>query len=133
MRCGLDTSVVMRLIMGVPSDLAAKAVSEIVEVIHGGGACLVDDLVLAEAYYALQHHYKVPKAEALSALAKFSTQPGIVFSPEAMKLLRTPGLDKADPGFVDRLIHAAYEKSAVPMLTCERAAVKLANTKVITA
>jgi len=119
--------------MGTPSDLAAKTFSTIEGIIHGGGICLMDDLVVAEVYFALQHHFGKTKAEALSSIAAFLNEPGFVFSPEAVKLLRKPGLDKADPGFVDRLIHAAYEKSAVPMLTCERAAVKLANTKVITA
>ena len=68
----------------------------------------VSDWVLAETYYALQHHYDVPKKVALEWLRRFAHSPGIQVSGTARETLALGGLESANPGFVDRLIHRAY-------------------------
>jgi len=50
----------------------------------------------------------------------------------AGEVLAKPGLDKAKPGFVDRMIHAAYARDSTGMLTFEKAAGKLSNTRLLT-
>ncbi|MDR0902117.1 MAG: hypothetical protein LBM92_05040 [Opitutaceae bacterium] len=129
---GLDTSVVLRLLTGEPAPLAQKTVARVMEIISAGGHCLVSDLVVTEAYFALQHHYKLPKSGALAALAAMSAEKGFDFSPAAAALLKTPRLDRANPGFADRLIHAEYRAAAAAMLTCEQAAAKLGNVEIVT-
>ena len=57
MKAGLDTSVVLRLLLGQPADQAARAVAFLDELSRGGHHAVVSDLVVAEAYFALQHHY----------------------------------------------------------------------------
>lgn len=64
MAIGLDTSVVLRLLVGVPAAQARAAQRRLERAIERGESVIVCDLVIAEAYYALQFHYDVPKADA---------------------------------------------------------------------
>ena len=131
MTIGLDTSVVLRLLTGEPHGLALRAVNRVMAITHSGGFCTISDLVATESYYALQYHYKMPKAEALSALAALGGGEGIRFSEAAGAVLRTKGLAQANPGFADHLIHTGYRQSGYGMLTCERAAASLDGVEVV--
>lgn len=132
MTCGLDTSVVLRLLTGEPRELALQAVERVTAVLRGGDGIVISDLVAAETYYALQFHYKMPKADALAALLLLGKEgSGIKFSPEAEEVLKLPRLAQAKPGFVDRLIHAGYRHAGHTMLTCEYAARKLDGVDVV--
>ncbi|MBO7689071.1 MAG: PIN domain-containing protein, partial [Kiritimatiellae bacterium] len=57
MTFGLDTSVVLRLLTGEPPELAARALERYQQGIANGDDFAVSDVVAAETYYALQHHY----------------------------------------------------------------------------
>ncbi|MDD4019027.1 MAG: hypothetical protein PHV28_13915 [Kiritimatiellae bacterium] len=131
MTYGLDTSVVLRLLTGEPRGLALKTATRVMAIIRSGGSCLIGDLVAAESYFALQYHYKMPKAEALAALAALSAGEGIRFSEAARRILKTKDLARANPGFADRLIHADYRQFGYGMLTCEHAAASLDGVEVI--
>lgn len=48
MKAGLDTSVVLRLLLGQPADQAARAVAFLDERSRGGHHAAVSDLVVAE-------------------------------------------------------------------------------------
>lgn len=87
--------------------------------------------MVAEAHFALQHHYGMPKAEVLELLSGFLHERGIKAVGSSMAVLATPNLASAKPGFVDRLIHAEYRKHADEMLTCEKAAGRLTGTRVL--
>ena len=52
MRLGLDTSVVLRLLVGEPQPLAERAWQVIVETRAARGEIVVSDLVVSEAYFA---------------------------------------------------------------------------------
>jgi predicted nucleic acid-binding protein len=105
---GLDTSVILRLLVGQPQDQTARAVAFLDELARRGDRAVVSDLVVAEAYFALQHHYGVPKARALSGLHRLLADGEIQPLGAAAEVLATRGLASAKPGFVDRLIHRAY-------------------------
>ncbi|MCC5838989.1 MAG: PIN domain-containing protein [Opitutales bacterium] len=125
-RCiGLDTSIVLRLLLGEPETQAKKAVAQLDEIRTNGQQAVVCDLVVSEAYFALQHHYDVPKQIALDHLREFFESPEILATGEAPSILSQPNLGKAKPGFVDRLIHAHYLRETGGMLTFEKAAAKL--------
>jgi predicted nucleic-acid-binding protein len=129
---GLDTSVVLRLLTGEPKKQAQRALTEVQELIRRGAALLVSDLVVAEVYFALQHHYGMPKAEALTLLAHFLGERRIKSIGAAATVLAVPHLATAKPGFVDRLIHAEYRRSAHEMLSFEKAAGRLSGVRVLT-
>jgi predicted nucleic acid-binding protein len=124
-RSGLDTSFVLRLLVGNPGKQARLAEAELDRLVSEGMRGAVSDLVVSEVYFALQHHYEVPKQVALDTLRDFLESPEIEPLGSALKVLQQPGLGKANPGFVDRLIHADYLDQASAMLTFEKAAKKL--------
>jgi len=133
-RAGLDTSVVVRLLTGKPEELALVALRYLPEQLQAAHRVLVSDWVLAEAYYALQHHYKASKKETLDALRSFLETPGVEGTGEVPDVIATPRLESANPGFIDRVIHANYLRSGVEeVVTFERSAAKLPSVRVLTA
>jgi predicted nucleic acid-binding protein len=129
---GLDTSVVLRLLVGRPPNQTARAVAFLDDLARRGDEAVVSDLVVAETYFALQHHYGVPKARALSALHQLFAGGEIEPRGAAAEVLATRGLASAKPGFVDRLIHRGYvTASQGRMVTFERAAAKLDSVIVL--
>ncbi len=82
-----------------------------------GEQVLVCDLVLAEAYYALQYHYDVPKIEARLLLERFAQSHVVEIDPAgAIGALEA----RSGAGFVDRLIHARYRGRGAVTTTFER-------------
>jgi predicted nucleic acid-binding protein len=131
MSAGLDTSVLLRLLTGMPADQAKRALDDIQERISRSEAIVVSDLVIAETYFALHYHYQVPKAEALKLLEAFLAESGVSSLGFALRVLGTPNLATANPGFVDRLIHAEYAAKAGLMLTFEKKAARLPCVNVL--
>lgn len=127
---GVDTSFVLRLLVGEPKAQAEAAVTELDRLSAEGKQIAVSDLVVAETYFALQHHYEVPKAEALNTLKDFLNAPEVKSLGAASVVLVEPNLSRANPGFVDRLIHADYLSFTAGMLSFEKAAKKLPKTRV---
>lgn len=127
----LDTSVVMRLLVQEPADLYRTAAVFLEGKLTSQVPIHVCDLVLAEAYFALQAFYGMPKSAALEVLTGFATTDGLIFSPHARAVLATKNLAHAKPGFVDRLIHGAGHSSGQTLVTFEKAARKLPGTVVI--
>ena len=131
MKIGLDTSVILRLLTGEPEAQARHALEEIRTLMAKGTTLLVSDLVVAEVYFALQHHYGVPKAEALQVIATFLTDSGIKALGVATAVLAVPNLASVNPGFVDRLIHAEYMRFVTEVITFEKAGARLTGVRVL--
>ena len=131
MTFGLDTSVVLRLLTGQPQDLAAKALERYQDGIAAGDDFSVSDLVAAESYYAIQHHYGKSKEEALDALRSFSSGDGISFSQNFEAAINTPNIHKASPGFVDRMLVSGYGETGQITLSCEKSVRRLPGTDVL--
>ncbi len=127
----LDTSVVMRLLTGKPTDQFEKAMTFLSDAQNEGKELFVTDLVLAESYYALQAYYGLPKDKALTALNLFAESSGVTVSDTARASLRTPNLSTKKPGFVDRLIHGQSHSQKHLLVTFEKAANKLPGTQLL--
>ena len=127
----MDTSVVLRLLVGEPGDLAKRASDFLADRLATGATVHVCDLVLAEAYFALQHYYGLPKAESLAALALFAKHSGVTVTPGAKAVLALTKLATAKPGFVDLLIHGDGQREGRTLITFEKKAKKLAGTVVL--
>ena len=114
---GLDTSVVVRLLVGLPESQARAARRRLERAVETAEPVIVSDLVIAETYHALQHHYRVPKTEAQTILRRF-VESGIVrLEPPTS----SGALDvTAGAGLVDRLIHFRYRSLGAITLTFER-------------
>lgn len=122
---GLDTSFVVRLLVGEPVAQAKRAVAQLDAIRSEGKRCAVSDLVVSEAYFALQYHYEVPRKHALDTLKAFLESPEIMPTGESLAIMRQSDPGKSKPGFIDRIIHAQYMRDAAMMLSFEKAAGKL--------
>lgn len=128
---GLDTSVVLRLLVWEPVDQAERAKAFLDELFRKGKQAAISDLVASEVYFALQYHYSVPKADALKALKTLFDSGEFVATGEVVEVLRTKNLATANPGFVDRLIHRSYSGDGASMATFEIKAAKLESVRLL--
>ncbi len=117
---GLDTSVVLRLLVGEPIEQAHRANQLLDDLFVAGEKACVSDLVISEVYFALQHHYSVPKAEAFESLKQMFASGEIVGTGVAPSVLQTKNLASAKPGFVDRMILAGYRSEQNTLATFEK-------------
>ncbi len=127
----LDTSVVVRLLVGEPVDQYREATRFLKEQLAAQAVVHVSDLVLAESYFALQSYYHLSKADALAALALFAEHSGVTVPPVALAVLAHPKLATAKPGFVDRLIHGNSHSAGHTLVTFETGARRLPSTLVL--
>ena len=117
MAIGIDTSVVVRVLVGEPAAQARVARRRLERAVEAGESVMVADIVLAEAYFALHHHYGVPKDEARSLLRELTTS-GVV----SVQPIESQGALDPDrgAGLVDRLIVTRYRSIRALALTFER-------------
>lgn len=117
MRFGLDTSVVLRLVSGQPKSQATAALARLERAAREGDKAVVSDLVILEAYHALQFHYGLSRTEArdllLGLLTSDLAEPQ---SAEVLMVLRSTG----GPGVVDRMIQKGYSGHGATTLTFDR-------------
>ncbi len=130
MTVGLDSSIVVRLLIGEPVEQAKKAYAWTQDTLARGGRIIVSDLVISEVYFALQSHYGIPKEEALDFLREWLINSGVTPTGQAGTVLRQ-STGSGNPGFVDRLIHAEYSSRNATLLTFEKAARKLGGVEVL--
>ena len=124
---GLDTSVLVRLLVGEP---AAQAHAARALVDAHAGEVFVSDLVAVETYLALRHHYAVPHDEALRAMRSLLEDPRVRGTGAALDVLREMK-GAAAPGLVDRMIHADYLAEGMELRTFDRAASRLRRAALI--
>lgn len=128
---GMDTSVALRLLTGEPADQAEAARALVAS---ASDPVAVSDLVVGETYFALRHHYGVPHAEAVRALLGLVSDPRVTALGVARTVLADVagrGQAKSQPGLMDRLIHAAYEREGVRLVTFDRGMGRLEGVEVI--
>lgn len=127
----LGTSVVMRLLVQDPPAQYIRAAEFLEAELLNEATVFVCDLSLAEAYFALQTFYGLPKAKALELLAGFARTPGITVSDHALTVLSLPNLASAKPGFADRLIHGTARAASHTLVTFEKSAKNLPGSLVL--
>ena len=120
---GLDTTVVVRLLLGAPAEQARRAEVALRAALLRGDCVLVADLTIAETYFALQHHYGVPKAEARAQLLELVSEPG--FCTEPGSTARVALAADGGPGLVDRLLHGRHRACAAVTWTFDERLARL--------
>ena len=122
MRVALDTSVVVRLLTGLPAAEAERARTR-VEAAHGAGDdLLVTDLVAAETFHALRFHYKVPRKDAAAAIRSMVTSGLVRIEPaEALR-----AWSRGSPvRLVDRIVHFRHRALNAVTWTLDRRQARL--------
>lgn len=118
MKLGLDTSVVLRLLIGQPADHAAIARHRLEQAHADGDQVIVIDTVIAEAYHALVHHYRLEKTQARALLHRMVTSGTILPEPAELVTALEPSLGA---GVVDRLILHRHRSIQASTITFDRA------------
>ena len=125
----LDTCVVLRLLVGEPITQAQQAYDYLEECYLAGVTVYVSDLVVAETYHGLCHHYQVPTTEVTENLTEFLSSPMITPSGHSLTVLCE--YEGTGAGFVDRLIRAEALDSAQEIVTFDKKFAKLPNVQKI--
>ena len=60
-RLGIDTSVLVQLVTGDPSETYEHCVQELTKLVEQGDEVFASNQVIGEAYIAIQHHYSIDK------------------------------------------------------------------------
>ena len=128
MKTGLDTSVMVRLLVNEPAD-AARTAREFVATASADEPILVSELAIAESYHVLQTFYGIAEPDARSALLQLVTDHRFHASAEATQALERAG---REPGLVDRLLHAQYNRDGAQTVTFDRRMARLPNTRLLT-
>ena len=131
MTFGMDTSYLLRLLTGHPRELAELALARYQEAVGRGDSFSVSDMVVTEAYYALQHHYGKSKEESIEALKGISEDDSIAFSAGFEAVIRLSNLAKASPGFLDRVLSADYRSRGQITISCEKSFRRLPDAEVV--
>jgi len=123
---GLDTSVVLRLLVGVPEDQAQKALAFVEDCYQQQVMIHVSDIVIQETYHALRHHYQVPVNETIECLRDFLASEMIAHMGQALSALQE--YSGTGPGFADRLIRRNYLQDSInAVLTFDKKFSQLAH------
>jgi len=122
---GFDTCIVLRLLVGEPLDQAERAFLFLEKCDAAGDIVYVSDLVAAETYHALCHHYEVPFKEAVEKLTEFLASPMITPSGYALTVLKEYRCSGA--GLVDRFIRIDLLDHAHEIITFDKQFAKLSN------
>ena len=116
---GIDTSIFVRVLTGLPTAAYQATVKRLAAIrASQPDHIAVANIVIAEAYAVLQHHYGLGKSDAraaiLSALTSGLVEP--VHGDAVLDALR----DAKEPGLTDRLIALDYERQRTTVLTLDR-------------
>jgi len=131
MSIGLDTSVVLRLLTGVPAKQADIARSMLAA---SRDTICVSDLVVSETYFALRHHYAVPHAEAAHAMAALLDDPRVQCTGVAKRVVRDAtarAASRSAPGLMDQLILADYRANQCTVATFDRELAKADGAELV--
>jgi predicted nucleic acid-binding protein len=121
---GLDTSVVLRLLIGEPRSQMEVARRRIERALIAGEKVVVTDLVVAEAFHALRHHYSVPETVALGRLREFLGSDIVHVDPAGAGEALGQRV-RGQAGVVDRLIVARHRALGATTATFDRRQARL--------
>lgn len=124
---GLDTNVVLRLLVGVPAEQAQLALHFLEECHRNKIKVCVSDLVVLETYHALRHYYHVPTKAAVDTLYDFLSYPAVSSCGHALSVLGEYAGSGA--GLADRLIRKSYLDHVDEVVTFDQQFARLPDMK----
>lgn len=127
MSLALDTSAVVRLLVGEPPE-QTEAVRR--HMARSPVPLWVDALVVGESYFALRHHYGVPHRDAVEALHRLLASDRVAARSEVRTAL-VESRDGHRPGLMDRLIVAAAQGDGRTLLTLDRQLARLDGARLL--
>jgi predicted nucleic acid-binding protein len=130
---GIDTSILVCLLTGQPGSDYEKTVVRLVALRQAQPQEItVSNIVIAEAYAVLQHHYGFSKEESRFGLVSVLTS-GLVSpaSGDAVLAALEAVTRAKEPGLTDRLIALDYAATAATLLTNDRKMSRLSGCQLL--
>ena len=129
-RYGIDASVLVRLLIGLPPAEFERCVQELSALVeHDGAEIFASNQVIGEAYAAVQHHYGVTNTDARSGLLSV-LRSGLV-SPLNGSPVLTALEVSGGPGLFDRLIADDSHRAGLEVLTLDRRMANLPKSRLL--
>lgn len=129
-RYGIDTSVLVRLLTGVPEADFATSVQGLSALVRDEGAAVVaSNQVIGEAYVAVRHHYGVTRADARTGLLHV-LRSGLVSPLNGASVLDAIG-STGGAGLLDRLIADDYTREDLDVVTLGKAMASLPRVRIL--
>ena len=116
-RIGIDTSILVRLLTGSPSDLYLYCVERLNGLAIGGVEVFASNQVIGEAYIAVQHYYGVSEVDARAELLN-TFRSGLVAPLNGQAVIEALSAS-GSPGLFDRLIADDYSRAGLETLTLD--------------
>ena len=127
-RYGIDTSILVRLLTGRPEDTYLACRSALQRLIEDRGVRIfASNMVIGEAYVAVQHHYGVTKEDARDGLLRV-LKSGMV-SPLHGRSVLAAIASRSGAGLLDRLIADDYRRAEMVTFTLDRRMSRLPATE----
>ena len=126
-RFGIDTSILVRLVSGVPEAEFDHCVSRMSVLVEGGSEIFVSNQVIGETYVAVQHHYGVSRVDARKSLVDV-LRSGLVAPLNGRSVIAALEAS-GGPGLFDRLIADGYVREGMDVLTLDRKMAGLAEVR----
>ena len=118
-RYGIDTSILLRLLTGLPVQEYERCRRELSSLVESGHAeVFASNQVVGEAYVSVKHHYGITSADARAGLLRILT--GGLVSPLNGHAVITALEATGGPGLFDRLIADDYACAGLEVLTLDR-------------
>jgi predicted nucleic acid-binding protein len=112
----LDTSVVLRLLVGEPPDLAARAADLLTR-----DTAFISDAAIIESCFVLKRHYGLDRRQQVAALVGLLAQPGIDSRVDVLKIAFEHYLEHPALSFEDCYLVAISERDEQgPLWTFDR-------------
>jgi hypothetical protein len=125
--CAVDTCILIRLAAGDPADMFAMTVEALESLLnrHTGLRIVAHNMVIGEAYIALQKHYGFTKLESRESLTGVLTS-GLVEPLDGIAALETIESAARGSGLMDRLILLdSHIRQTAPLLTLDTTLAKV--------
>lgn len=122
-RVGIDSSVLMRLVIGEPPDLHAYCVERLNELQREGVRVFASSQVIGETYITAHRYYGASFESVRAKLLEVLT--GGVVEPQNGQAVLDALTATDAPGLIDRLIVDGYAQTGMDTLTLDRAMSRL--------
>lgn len=127
-RYGIDTSILVRLLTGLPAEEYERCRREMSNLVESGHAeVFASNQVVGEAYVAVKHHYRITSSDARAGLLRILT--GGLVTPLNGQAVITALETAGGPGLFDRLIADDYARAHLEVLTLDRKMADLPDVK----
>lgn len=131
MSYGIDTSILVRLLVGEPAAVATKVRKRLLELHRLRQPVIASDLVIAEGYVALKYHYDVEPAAIRAGLQAMLASGLVQPAPGSAVLAVLQSKVGGKAGFVDRLIQASYVADGMTVLTVDKAQARIGRSEYV--